>query len=59
MLSTQTGKAGKGSNILEEKINMYCPPQTEVRIRWNFATVSSTLRDALAKPLKKEEKEQN
>ena len=39
--------------IIGRKINICCAPHTRLRISWNFATVSSRLRDPLAQPFKK------
>ena len=36
-----------------KKINLYCPPLTGLKVRWNFTTIYSQLRDPFAQPLKK------
>ena len=46
-------KVEKEAKVLGKKINLYCPPHTGLRIRWNFSSVYSRLWDPLAHPFKK------
>ena len=39
-----------------KRINLYCTPLTGMRIRWNFETLYSRLRDPLAQPFKQNKK---
>ena len=58
-ISLDLKKMEKEAKFWEIKINLYSSPHTGLRIRWNFATVSSRLRDPVAQPLKNEEMEKN
>ena len=40
-------KVEKEAQFWERNINMHCLPHTGLKIRWNFATICSCLRDLL------------